>query len=82
MIWIWRLVLGIAAGNGDYRGADPFCTVVEAKTAGEQAVTEGNLDDIILGDTGCRKNPGNQIGPGLDVIPGVAHNCRHPGRPG
>ena len=36
---------------------------------------------IFLGKAGSSENSGNKIGPVLDVITGIAHDCGHPGCP-
>ena len=55
---------------------------MEAKASGKQTIAKSNLNDIILGHACCRENPGNQVGPGLDVISGIPDNRCHPGCPG
>ena len=46
------LTLGRAAGHGDDGRAEAFRAVVCAEAAGEQAVTVGNLHDVIGGGSG------------------------------
>ena len=66
------LPLGVARGDRDDRGTDQLGAVVQAEAAGEQAVAEGDLDDVVFGDAGGGDHPGHQVGPGLDVVAGVA----------
>jgi hypothetical protein len=74
------LVLPAEIGND--RGADQLGAVMEAEAAGEQAVAEGDLDDVVLGDPGGGDHPGHQVGPGLDIVAGVADHGRLTGGAG
>ena len=47
---------------------------MEAKGAGEQAVAEGNLDHVLVGDAHGHAEPGHQVGPGVQVVFGVANH--------
>ena len=42
------LPIGVAAGGGDDRCPQSFGTVVSAESAGEEAITIGNLNDVSL----------------------------------
>ena len=70
----------VAAGDRNDRSAEPLGPVVQAEGAGEQAVVEGDLDHIVLGDAAGGQHARHEVRPGLDVVPGVAHDRGHAGR--
>ena len=61
---------------------EPFGTVMQAESAGKQAVTEGDVDNIVVGHAGRGHEPGNQLGPGIQVVAGVADHGRLAGGAG
>ena len=71
-----QLALGIAARMRDHGGAQVFEAIVETKTAGEHAITEGDLADVVRCDPGCRGQSGTAIRPDCHVIAGVADDDR------
>ena len=52
-----------------------------AETAGEQAVTVGDVGDVSRPTPGRSNGPGHQTGPVLEVPHGVADHGRPPGGP-
>ena len=69
-----RLPGGEAAGHRDHRCPDPLSALVEAEAAGEQPVAVGVVDHHAGPDAGHRHAPRHQLGPRLQVAPGVADN--------
>ncbi len=70
------LPLGVAAGGGQHRRADPFDAAVQPEAAGEEAVTEGNLYELVAGQAACNQEAGAEIGPELHILFGVADEGR------
>ena len=67
-----NLAFGIPAGHGDHRCSQTLGAVMCSKSAGKKTVTVGVVDDITLVDPGGDKGAGHQLGPDVDVFPGIA----------
>jgi hypothetical protein len=77
-----HLARRVLARDRDDRGADPLGAGVQAEGAGEEAVVEGDLHDVVLGDAAGHQVPGDEVGPGPEVVAGVADRGGAPGRAG
>ena len=71
---------GVAARGRDDRRTDPLRPVVEAEPPGEQAVPEGDLDDVVLRHAPGGEDAGHEVAPRLDVVERVPHHGRRPRR--
>ena len=70
------LFFGLPAGHRNHRAAQAFSTVMGAQAAGEQAIAIGNLH-LVAASAACRTDgASDDIGPGVDVILGVADHGR------
>ena len=63
------LLLCVAAGDRDDRGAHALGPVVRAQPAGEQPVAVGVLNHVLVRDAGAGEGPGHDLGPEVDVVP-------------
>ncbi len=70
------LTLGVAAGDRDHRGPQLLGAVMGPQAAGKQAVAVGIMDDVTPMGAGRHKGAGHQVGPGADILLGVAHHGR------
>jgi hypothetical protein len=75
-----HLFFGLAAGHRDHRAAQAFGAVVRAEAAGEQAVAVGDVHLVATPATGRADRARNHVGPGVDVVLGVADDGRFAGR--
>ena len=62
------LLLRVAAGDRDDRGAHPLGAVVSAQAAGEQAVAVGVLDHVLVRRPGAGEGARHDLGPEVDVV--------------
>ena len=69
-------------GRRDNGGADLLGALVKAEGARKEAVVEGYLDDVMLGEAGGREDAGGALGPGAKVVSGVADDDGPAGRGG
>ena len=74
-----HLFLGLAAGHRNHRATQAFSTVVGAEAAGEQAVAIGNMHFVATSATRRADRAGDHVGPGVDVVLGVADDGRFAG---
>ena len=65
------LALGVAAGNGNDRGAQRLRAVMRAQPAGEKAVAIGILNDVPAMQTAGRETAAHDVGPDINVLLGV-----------
>ena len=79
-----NLTLRIAGRDRNNGCADGFRAGVRAETAGEQAVTIGNMDNILSGCAAGRHGAGHHFAPEFQVVSGIAKHlllaCRAGGR--
>ena len=75
-----ELAVGVAAGDRQHGGAEPFAAVVQAEAAGEQAVAVGVLQHVARLHAAGRQGARDQIGPQVDVGGDVADRRRITGR--
>ncbi len=54
---------------------------MQAEGAGEEPVSEGDMDDVVFGDPRGGHESGRQFGPGLQIVPGIADHRRLAGGP-
>ena len=62
------LALGVSGAGGDGEAAHLVGAAVQARAAGEQAVTVGDLADVFIGAAGCRDGAGTALFPEVDVV--------------
>ncbi|MCY1260404.1 hypothetical protein D9M70_86500 [compost metagenome] len=74
-----HLFFGLATGHRDHRTAQAFGAVVRAEAAGEQAVAVGNVHFVATMATSGADRARNHVGPGVDVVLGVADHGRFAG---
>ena len=67
-----NLTLGVAAGHGNDRCAQPSRALMRAKAAGEQAVTICNLHDIVRAAASGGDGARHQFRPYLHIVLGIA----------
>src|SRR5690606_37704263 len=75
-----HLFLGLPAGHGDDRTAGALRAIVGAQAAGEQAVAVGDVDGVARAAARCADRSRHQLGPGVDVLQGVADDGGLAGR--
>ncbi|KAF5044521.1 hypothetical protein DSECCO2_490890 [anaerobic digester metagenome] len=76
------LAAGVSRCARDHRHADLLGAVVEPETAGEEAVVDRVLKDIVYPETDHRHIPRYQVRPVVEILPGVADDGRFPRRAG
>src|SRR5574343_15188 len=74
------LLFGLAAGHRHGAGPQAFDAVVRAKAAGEHAIAVGAMDHVASAATGRTDRAGNNVGPVVDIVLGVADDDRFAGR--
>ena len=75
-----HLLLGLAARHRDHGAAGALGAVVRAQAAGEQAVAVGDVDHVARPAAGGADRARHQVGPGVDVLQGVADDGGLAGR--
>ena len=75
-----ELAVGVAAGDRQDGGAETLAAVVQAETAGEQAVAVGVLQHVAGLHAAGGQRAGDEVGPQVDVAGRVAHGGRIAGR--
>jgi hypothetical protein len=75
------LTLGHPAAHRHDRRAEPFCPVVGAETAREQAVAVGDVHDVSGVSSRQADGASHEVGPRVDVLGGVADDSRSTGGP-
>src|SRR5262249_19683890 len=71
-----HLPFGHAAGDWDDGAAEPLGAVVHAETAGEQAVTHGDVDNHTRPSTAGAERARNDVGPDVEIALGETHHGR------
>src|SRR5574343_1265516 len=74
------LLFGLAAGHRHGAGPQAFDAVVGAEAAGEHAIAVGDMDHVASAATGRTDRAGNNVGPVVDIVLGVADDDRFAGR--
>ena len=70
-----------AARHRHHRAAEPLGSVVGPQSAGEQPVAVRDVHEVTRPSTGRPDRTRHQLGPGVDVVAGVADNRRPACRP-
>ena len=76
--WTWRSVMPPLTGHDG--AAQPFGAVVRAETSGEQPVAVGDVAQVSRAAAGRADRASHHLGPGVDVLTGVADDGRLAGR--
>ena len=71
-----HLPLGHPAADRDHRAPEPLGTVVRAQPTGEQPVAVGDVAQVARPATGRPDRAGHHLGPGVEVLRGVADHGR------
>ena len=67
-----HLARGQSAGDGDHGAAETLGAAVKAETAGEQTVAVRDLHHVARPDSGRTHRSRHDVGPHVEVVPGVA----------
>jgi len=70
-----QLAFGVAHTGGNSHGSHPLDAVVHAEAAGEKAVVDCILKDVLLLHSDHDEVPGHEVGPGLDILGRISHHC-------
>ncbi len=70
------LAVGVAAGDGNHRRAQPFGPVMRAQAAGEQPVAVSVLNDVAVVQAADGEAAHHHGGPHIDVLLRVGHHDR------
>ena len=68
------MLLRVAGRSRDHGGADHLHAVVGAETAGEEAVTIGNGEDVVPADAVGGQAAGHAFAPDADILARVTHD--------
>ena len=77
-----ELALRVAGGHRDRHAAELFAAVVRAEAAREKAVTVGDLDGVLLGQSRGGKRAGHTVAPEIEITLRVVRDHALAGRAG